>query len=1470
MQQYRVNYPLLIGLVVGTLVCSGAVFGLWKFQIERKSGWLITEAEKAREAGDERRAVEYYGQYLSIQNDDEVRIKYAQSFSAMAKKLDELTPQEFHMAWQALEGIVRDPQLGTKPEANELRRQLATMYALMKRFPDALAHVDYLLEQSPEDEELHVLKAAYLAGQGKYDEAIKYYYKLVGYDAQTEAFDAEKAIAPHNTQVYTDLAFLVRERREDTELANRIIDQLVEVNPESAEAYLARGQFKNSAGEDEDAGRADIEKAYELKPEDALVLLNMAIQTARLAENAAEEDANAAYDKASEYLTTGKKLHPDDFRFYQVAANVEMQRKKYEAALAQIDEGLKKIGTKKAHRLLLSKADLQLGEQDLKGADQTIDDMRRENLPSEIIDWYLARKMLTQEQWFPAKEALSRLHGRVAENPEPQINLRDIEYYLGLCYERLGLLAEALEQYELVLDADPKNESATAGKTRVSARLDPVANTADPLQEKIAEIVQKPKDQQDWSEVDKMVDELGKKQGVDEKQLRTYHAQLLIMREDFDAAARLLNEANRDDPENLTIHRLGLQLARVNPKIGPQRALARWQQVVDKFGDQPLLRIDKADILIALHKDNPSNLRAELASLTQGIDSWTAPQKVELWNNIAARYMGLNMVDEARQFWTLSAELQPYELPLRLQLFQLALLANDDAGMKDAQDKILQIVGDRNDSTWLYTEARRKLSLVQRGELGKEALNEIRLLVNRALDQRKDWHELFLVNAEVELIAQNRLQALQNFDEAAARGLPAPRALAIYIELLANYGRLADAAKQIERLPEAMRQALLGPLYPEILFRTNQIESALEQARTATEKDPNNAQNYFWYGDLLARYSTVVQATDPKRKESLDKAVVAVKRFVQMQPESADGWFFLIRLYALQQNAELAQKTLRDAQLALVGDNLQIFLARCYEQLGRWFDAETMYRAVYETAPSEIVRAQGLAAFYLGPGYQQQDRVLKAAPLLNQIMRAGAEGKLEKNDGNLHWARRMAAKALAGTGEYQNLLKAEKLLASNSQGGELLVQDKLELAHILSARPEPASRKTAIALLQEVESIQPLDEKSEIILGELYYVTGNWREYERHMDETVVKFSKSAPARETYARKLIARGDPQSIEKAKRHMIQLRELAPGSAATFELTVRLANKAGLQKAARDELLSRQPKIEATTEVSSQLDRAVRLFGRLFAELKDFDSAEKLYRALAARDPSKSYALAMFLGMHRNVDHCFELLNQLYQPDRITDVLGVALSVVREKRDQIGDKYDGTVQGWLDRGLLDNPDSITLLMLQADLYDIQKRYSDAAGIYRKLLGRSELTGTRRAVVLNNLSFLVSLEGSAAGDIDPLKLANEAAEILGPSSDILDTRAVAFMAKGQYSQAIVDLRDAITDNPTATKYFHLAQAYWAAGEKKLALEAWTKAEELGLSRDVLNRMEHDKYEELKQQIEVLRRGGASVTQSATRRAG
>ena len=373
--------------------------------------------------------------------------------------------------------------------------------------------------------------------------------------------------------------------------------------------------------------------------------------------------------------------------------------------------------------------------------------------------------------------------------------------------------------------------------------------------------------------------------------------------------------------------------------------------------------------------------------------------------------------------------------------------------------------------------------------------------------------------AEVELLANNGALALQYYDKAEELGRPAPSAVAAHIRLLAANGRFADAGKLLDRIPESVRQTMLGPLYAEVLFRSNQTDAAVKQAQAATVADPTNAQNQYWYGQLLARSAQAPELQPQRRNEIMADAIKAMQRATELQPEFPDAWFALINYFAMQKDENQAQKTMRDAQLALSGDNLTIFLARSYEVLHRWFDAETMYREIYETAPNELGRAQQLAAFYLGPLYQRPDRRLKATPLVNQILKAGAEKKIPANDANLLWARRMAAKIYSTAGDYQSLLKAEKLLASNSQDGSLLIEDKLAMAEILAKRPEPLSRLKAIGLLEEVSSVQPLNEAAEVQLGELYFASGNnWTKYDSKMKEAIGLFPASVDARQKYIR----------------------------------------------------------------------------------------------------------------------------------------------------------------------------------------------------------------------------------------------------------------------------------------------------------------------------------------------------------------
>lgn len=1452
MQHYRVNYPLLIGLVVGTLVCSGVVFGIWKFQIERKSGWLLGVAEDSLKKGDVRDAAQYYGQYLTIHSeDDATRYKYANALMDMTEQ-DDASPEDVGMAVRGLENILRNDK-GENPEANKVRRRLINLYG-KGNYQAALEHLKILLESDPNNPELLTLQATFLARSGSPDKAIETCYKLTGYDAKQDKFDAKAAKAPNEVEAYSTLAALVRTNLKKPELAERILDQMVQMNPKSAKAYVQRGVL-HGVWDNKDGARADAEKALQLQPDDVDVLMfviDLAVQDQQL-------------DKARGYVEQAKKLFPNELRVYQAAATLEYKDKHYDKALASLEEGIQKNPGLKGVGLVLFKANLQLQQQDVDGARRTVDDLRKiRNLRSEIVDDISARILLVEGKWVEAAAMFNKLSANAIDFGRDR--QMDIDYNLGLCYERMGQPDQAKAQYNKVLAIDPQNEPARAGIQRMSQQLgiEFKDERADAWAKAVEEEMAKPKEQRDRSRLTAMLQDMAKKRNLDPITIKLTEAQLALMQEDYDGAAKLITDARKEAPDNLRVLRMALALALANPKMGPQVAMNVWEKMTTQFGDLPELRIDKATILMQMNKDKQDKgpLKQEFASLLAGIDKWTPAQKVELWRGMTSKYLGLGMADEARQCLALAADALPNELPLVLAEFSMALDAGDDDGMKAAQDKILKVVKDKNDSQWLFAEARRRLNLVRRGRSGPEELVEVRKLTNQALLQRPEWSELYVLLGDVELLSNNTALALQNYDRAEVLGRPAPSEVAKHIRLLSTQGRFADAGKLLDRIPETVRQALLGPLYGEILFRTKQTDAALKQARAATESDPTNVQNHYWYGQLLARAAQDLPAD--KRGSMMSDAVKAMQKATELQPEFPDAWFALINYYAMQKDEQQAQKTMRDAQLALSGDNLAMFLARTYEVLHRWFDAETLYREIYETAPDDIGRVQQLAAFYVGPLYQLPDRQSKATPLINQILRAGAEKRIPPNDPNLLWARRTAAKMLSATKEYPSLVKAEKLLRSNTQDGNLMIDDKLAMAEILAQRPEPVSRLKAIGLLEEVDKVQALNELAETQLGELYFAVGSsWTKYRDHMEKTIATYPNSLNAREIYTRRLLARNDARSLEDAARQIDRLRQLALGNPVTFELAVRLASKRGNQQAVRAELLSRLPKIPEGNDLDPNLAQQLALYANLLVDLGDLDTAEKIYRELASRNPNMAFEYARFLGLRRDPDQCFAKLNELHTPANVADILAVALGVSRERRDKIGDKHDAEMQKWLDAALRENPDSIAMMIVQADLLDLQKKYDEAAKIYQKLLTNKDLSGIRRAVVLNNLAFIVALAGSsAASGGDPMPLVQEAVQIMGPNSEILDTRAVVLTAQGKFKEAVQDLELAVTDNPTASKYYHKARAHFLANEPSKAVEAWEKAESMGLNHEALNRMEFEQFDELKSKIDQLRK--KSVTQA------
>jgi hypothetical protein len=103
------------------------------------------------------------------------------------------------------------------------------------------------------------------------------------------------------------------------------------------------------------------------------------------------------------------------------------------------------------------------------------------------------------------------------------------------------------------------------------------------------------------------------------------------------------------------------------------------------------------------------------------------------------------------------------------------------------------------------------------------------------------------------------------------------------------------------------------------------------------------------------------------------------------------------------------------------------------------------------------------------------------------------------------------------------------------------------------------------------------------------------------------------------------------------------------------------------------------------------------------------------------------------------------------------------------------------------------------------------------------------------------LLALRGRAD---EARTLVGRALAVEGPVPFLLDTRALAYLAKKRSDLAVKDLEEAVTEAATATRYFHLARAHRDAGDRLAAVVARRKAVALGLTPTRLHALEQDDY--------------------------
>ncbi len=1417
MRRYRVNYWVLFGFLGGSfLAASVAVFLVHPWQVDRKANWFLQRADEAFSNNNLREAFNYQHLYVRFRKDeDNARIKLA-NMAIDISQMDDATREEHGVAYRILDDTVR------RTSDTELRRRFADMLMSFGRPQDAIVHIQELLEDDPNNTEYQALRVRALFMTKDFRRATELALGLIGYDKQSKEFDAEKAAAADQPEIYALLAAILHEKNNTRELSRRVMDRLVEVNPESFDAHLKRSTFLYQVNEPEEAGIA-LEKAYELAPADSAVLE----RKGRVAMS--EKD----YDAAKEFFEKALELYPDKIEIYQLLAQTETRRQQFEEALAVLDRGIKRSNKRRSLQLLIFKINLLFETKNFPAAEKEINALSKAKSVASsalepLIDYLRARVKWGEKKWTEAAKELNRVRPLLFDFPNEQALAG---YLLGSAYENLGKLDLARHAYVLVLQDHPKYSPALKGKERVDRRLqrgDVVEGSN--INTIVREMLTRPEDQQDWGKVDQLITDFAEKHEITGVRLSLLRAQIFLQRQMFSEAKQLIQDAAKLEPDNVSVRMAAVKLLNVDPASGPAKALALLDKTVQQFGMTLQSRVLRAELLLSLGGDDVAE---KLHALTDGIEEWNTDQQVQLFSSLGMAFQRLGQPTGALQYWKDAVELVPNNLPLRMRWFELALQLRNEDAMREAQQQILELLGDKNDASYILTEVKRRLVGFSLEQVSREEVLEARSLLDTALRQRSEWSELHVLYGQLLILLNEDIDlALQHLDDALKYGPANVNAVGLQVKLLLKRERFEEARDVMNRLPQAIRGKVLGSAEAEVLLATGDNEGAYEAAEKIAIRQPDVAKTQKWFAKLA------------QQAGKLDSAAAAYQKAASLTPGDVDIWSQLLAIYATQKKSDELVDVFRKAQLALDAEFLPLLAAKSFELRGLWRNAEKIYLAAYAGRLDEVVVARRMADFYLLWTRADASNFQKAGKFINRILRASYEGKVPTDHPQALWARNQAARHFANTGAYQDAIKAQRLLMQGEVNGKLSTADQTLQAEILASLKDPTSQGKAIRLFTELQEKDQLQKKGVLMLAQLLRNANRWQRCEELMLDALGTYGADAQVWSTYIGMLIDRGE---YSKAQSRINRLKQLAPQSISYIRLLAQLASKKGDQALVRKTLMALLPE-NLKGALSPEQLQTIRGVAQLAIQCEDVELAGKLYQLYVQRLPKATFEFVQFQAMHGDAEAAMAALEKEF-PNRMDGVLALVTQMLRKRRGELGDRYDEQVNRMLTTAIRDDPDSVRRLMFRAEFLEIEQKYNQSAEAYGDLLRRDDLPNRVGAVAMNNLAFLLAMLGERLEEAE--QLVEQSMETFGPIDDLLDTRALIRTEAKKYDLAIEDLTLAVSVSRDPIKYYHLARAQLLAGDQKGALRSWEEAKELGFEKEKLPLLEQPAYEKFETTI-------------------
>ncbi len=1453
----RLNVKLALWLVGIAVFSVVGVHFLHGYQVDRNAESLKVQAEVARTAGNNAEAVKLYSQYLR-HRDDRDGYKALAELTVDVAKDPKATRNDFFKAYTVLEEAVR-----RYPDLDSVRMTLIDYTLAMGRVADAQDHLRYLKEQGSKDTSIPLKEAACYFYSKEPQKARSELEKMVGYDAETKQFAPEPPTTAKEVDAFVMLAGVLQGKDGDPALADAVMEKLVEWNPESAKAHVARANYLSQTWQkvrpDTPEGKdlqktlfgqiqEELKKATAIEPENADALLLLA-STAMV-----EQD----FKTSQELLDRLLKLHPKRADVYLRRAMLAQVQKQTDKAAEELKAGIKAADSPR--QLLEQLVELQFQLRDLDAASETCEQMSKvSSIPAETVAYQKARIGVGRGKFLDAARELERV--RPALERQGPVQMNAVNTLLGRCYAILGMSDRQLEVYRRILGDFPNLVEARLGEVgalqalgrhdEAEASVNLLAQAAEgagALQGEILQIVvnqelSKPAEERNWErteQLSKLVESSGQRTAL---QNRLLQANLLLAQGKVDESLGILGSLRKENPKDVTVWLMLSKLMASEDKYRDR--LPQLLTLAEKeLGPSAPLVIERIKVV---SREGGEKTSEQLQNIEAGIKQFEPAQQQAILGQLGSAYLVAGDYENGKRCLKAVMSAEPSNARIRQLLLELALERRDEATVEEIIDNLKSspVFGPQS-TLYRYGLASRLVQKMVSARAEKSTpltaeehrtLSEARKLVDEAIATRAEWAPLWRLRSDINQLEgdlnvaisdlQRSLSYSQTGQEIAARKL---------VTLLYATGRYTEANDAMKYLgdfnqPEAMRR--IGQA---VKLKSGDSQQAIAMVRKDIEKEPENPSNYMWLGELLESTGDG-QGAEAEFRKATEKG-----------PKLARAWEFLVRRLMANNKPEDAAAVTEEA-IKNIGEE-PLSVARLYQRIGKNDLAEKSYQQALAQKPGDLLVIRHLAEFYL-----LTNELAKAQQQLDEIIEAAGKSEEPAAKSQLAWARTQKAQSMASDRDYAGTMEAVKLIEQNAVNGELSRPDMIAMLSLLSSRlEEPASRQKAIKLFEKLRAQQPLEAQQAVALAQLYNREGDWQSGRTIMSDALTRFENSPEVVTIFAEMLYER---DQFDEARQYVDRAESLlqntlapptSPAARGVRILRARLLAHEGKPAEAAKVLEGWLPRPLPQNQLPLLLDVAGQM-----ESLELYTDTERLLKEYAGLSPtSGKVAMAGFLGRRGNIEQSFALLDEARAEIPLLDIISVGLVNLRNYPEKVTDAQRKQLEDWSRSAPSESSDPQKLQLAQAEMYDLLGRYDEVERIYREMLTDPKLSRMGRAIVQNNLAFILAgANPTPARGAESLKLIQEAISVLGPSSDLIDTRALAYMAQGKYDEAAADIRLAVGDRPTTSKFYHLAQVEKQLGNLEAAKDAIAKAQELHPEHNPFTPFERKGYEQLKSEL-------------------